>query len=866
MSDNIKVQDIAADILQKVTGAKTLNDYKYELKDAGLSKTQFMTLVETIDADKLKYIIDHFEEFKPQLRWRERYEKLGIGKVIVNYLKRCRHGKTRVDYRQNRGTGRFYSIGSLSLQSIPREIRHTIARDNYVDIDMVNAHPVILSYLCHTFGFNCEALDEYISNREALLEQIPESRDKAKQIYLAVTNGGFEDYSLIKEPSNHLRRYKDEMEKLHIHFSNLYPDACTRVRDKKIEENNNDFNYKAAFMNSLLCDMENKVLLCMWKFFGSPIDAVLCFDGLMVRKKDQEKGVDTTGQGVKTVYDIDGCQTYLKKVFGINMKLKIKTMDEHLKLPISVPEHVYFDLSTFSSFDNMLKNAVEYTDRFGDICSFVYLEWVEEWVEKALALLKRGGEQVMFTRDSYIDTDTKEVIKTHTLVKVQDLLKTLNVNCKIKNPKYIKGINDLGKKEKKDDEKLDPRGRAFSFDVLGGNVLRNLGYVQHCITTRKMPIYDNIEYYPYLRRKGKVITDSLNLFTGYPLEDVEIPKSADFIRFEDSLLYAHLKTQFFNNDPLELKHFLDHVADLVQCPNKNRGVAHLFYSVQGTGKGMLSEFMGRLLGTANCVTIKDFDRYMEKFNTSYTNKLLKIFEELPEKGGAFNKSDKLKGQIDQKDEIVEPKGFKSYKLKHFAKFWFFTNNENTLYIEGSDRRYTLHKISGEFANDKTYFAPIWAEVEDINFLRSAFEYFATREYDVLNTMAVYDTGYKKNQKENNFPKAVKFFISYVESNFDEALDVDLKISSTHLCGRYKDWCEDGYGKYHKGSFFTQLKRIGIEKPKQLRIDGVKKFCFKINLKTVLHSIRAFNKDNDFNFNFAVDNDGDVIDDELTGEV
>ena len=52
--------------------------------------------------------------------------------------------KVNVSYKQNNNIGRYFACGSLSLQSLPREIRHTIANDYYYDIDISNCHPVLL--------------------------------------------------------------------------------------------------------------------------------------------------------------------------------------------------------------------------------------------------------------------------------------------------------------------------------------------------------------------------------------------------------------------------------------------------------------------------------------------------------------------------------------------------------------------------------------------------------------------------------------------------------------------------------------------------------------------------------------------------
>jgi hypothetical protein len=42
------------------------------------------------------------------------------------------------------GFGRVYATKSLSLGSIRKEVRHTLAKDIYVDIDIENCHPMIL--------------------------------------------------------------------------------------------------------------------------------------------------------------------------------------------------------------------------------------------------------------------------------------------------------------------------------------------------------------------------------------------------------------------------------------------------------------------------------------------------------------------------------------------------------------------------------------------------------------------------------------------------------------------------------------------------------------------------------------------------
>jgi hypothetical protein len=780
---------------------------------------RYFELQETFDADKLNFICKNFKKFKPQLRWRERYDEIDPLKIIKAYLHRSRNGTIRVNYRQKNSEGRYFAISSMSLQNIPREIRHAISKEFYVDIDMVNCHPVIFSYLAHEQDFACPKLDYYINNREKVLSSIMmggklASRDTAKQLFLSILNGGYLAYSKVDFPTQFLVDFKTEVDRLHGQFRKLYPVRYQINKEKRLAEGEN-FNHRGSFVNKLFCDFENKILMTMYEFFGKPADAVLCFDGIMLKQ-----GID---------YDIAGCMAAITEKLKIVMKIKTKPMNEQLDLSeFNIEPYHYFDLKYFADFDKMLNNAAIHEYKDGTTDKFIYPEWADEWVNNALSLLTRGGEQVFITLNSNIDMATKEVSIFHVMVKKQHILSTLDVSCNIKNYKAKKGES------------------LFNFQLLGPNVLMKSGYVAHCLSERKLPIFNNLMFYPYLKRKGiPDVHNHLNLFGGFPLEEIQEEKKHNF---EDSLLYKHLKEEFFNNDPAELKHFLDHVADTIQCPNKVRGVAHLFYSKQGTGKGLLSKFMMRMLGKENHIVIKDLGRYMEKFNLSYSSKLLKVFEELPEKGGAFTHSQKLKGQIDQETENVEPKGFKMYEIAHYARFWFFTNNENTLYVEGSDRRYTLHKINGQYANNKKYFAPIWAEIEDEQFLRSAFEYFATREYDIIDTMTAFNTQYKREQKQKNLPKAVKFIIEHIEKTYKELDNEQAFIPVKHMANLYKEWCEDGYGKFHKGSMLTQLAYISLI-PKRVSVEGKRLLSFPFNLTEVEKGIQEYLKDKEFKFDF-----------------
>jgi hypothetical protein len=848
--------------VKEVKPVKTLDD---PFPTNRSSKNQYMTLTETFDADKLAFISNNPLKFKDQMRWRERYDQNDPFKIIKKYLRRSRHGKVQVDYRQNNGKGRYCAMGSMSLQTIPREIRHTIARDFYYDVDMVNAHPVILSYLCKVYKFACPSLDAYISNREPLLKKVMEvanvDRDKAKQIYLALTNGGDKDFRDVKTPTKHMTEYKEEMLQLHRNFANKNQKDFEKAKAKRIKAGK-DYNHEAGYMNTLLCDMENILLMTMWEFFKEPKTAVLCFDGIML-----EKGKE---------YDVEGCIKYIEDKFpSLKMGLKLKGMDEPFDMTeFNIPEYKYFSLDYYTDWRYLVKEKE------------VYTEWLDEWANNSLHLIENDGKQYFITRNKrtvVFSDKTTEIRDEWKPVKEEEIYKNLKVKCNAINQyqdyEFTQKYRKMKPKEKKElnltKEEIYKLTEQYIYGTIGiTNTRLGEGYITYLMENREIKSFNSTDFFPFLKEKGfPPLEDTFNIFTEYPIEALPENPPEYTSTFEDSLIFKHLKTDFFNNDEGELNHFLDHMADLIQDPAEIKGTSHLFYSKQGCGKGLLFKFMSRMLGIANVVSVSNTDLYFDSnFNGDMSNKLLKVFEEVSEKGSAFKNHNRLKAEQTSETERIEPKGIDPYYNRHCARFWYFTNNENSLYIENDDRRHTLHRISDAHAQNTDYFEPIWNEIKDKQFLKCAFNYLKARTYEKKNVMNAYTTEYKKEQKDANLSKGVKFLLNYVSENFNDIEDKTMKITSNTLKTAYKLYCENQGSKYQVSAFNTQIRKIGIENPKQLNIkdkDGNsnKKFCYKINTYKLQEEMRRFLRDDDYvlkvknNVNIEDANEGDVIDED-----
>ena len=127
----------------------------------------FMNLEETFDQHKLNHIIENEEKYTQLMRAKCFGEDYNPFVIAKKYLNKSHNGKLNVCYKQNDSLGRFYAVGALSMQGLPREIRHTIGTE-YTDIDMKNAHPVILLHLCGLRNILTPNLKRYVKKRDEM--------------------------------------------------------------------------------------------------------------------------------------------------------------------------------------------------------------------------------------------------------------------------------------------------------------------------------------------------------------------------------------------------------------------------------------------------------------------------------------------------------------------------------------------------------------------------------------------------------------------------------------------------------------------------------------------------------------------------
>ena len=90
--------------------------------------------------------------------------------------------------------GRINPEKSLSLCVFHRPTRHAYCNGTYIDIDMKNAHPVVVKNICLLNDIPCPTISKYCEDRDAFLQRVCDhhnvDRASAKTLMLRLTYGG----------------------------------------------------------------------------------------------------------------------------------------------------------------------------------------------------------------------------------------------------------------------------------------------------------------------------------------------------------------------------------------------------------------------------------------------------------------------------------------------------------------------------------------------------------------------------------------------------------------------------------------------------------------------------------------------------
>ncbi len=167
---------------------------------------------------------------------------------------------------------------------------------------------------------------------------------------------------------------------------------------------------------------------------------------------------------------------------------------------------------------------------------------------------------------------------------------------------------------------------------------------------------------------------------------------------------------------IQQKIILEWMAMTIRRPEIKIPWAPLLISQQGVGKGFLYKTLEVLLGAHNCAMILP-DRFDNQFN-GYMESLVICVDEMKH-NSRQSTADKMKSYVSETTVEINKKGIGESTREVFGNFIFFTNHSDATFLEDSDRRFWVYKITANKAHPE-YYDRLWKwlreEAQSVNHL------------------------------------------------------------------------------------------------------------------------------------------------------
>jgi len=681
-----------------------------------------MSYVDSIDLRALEYIIEHADE----LDLGKSYIN-GVligGEAQLNILKKYQRravlygGEIPVTYYQLDNDGRRFS-SEISLTNLSRKIRHTIARKS-IDIDIKNAHPCILLWLCKKHGIACNLIEQYVMNREPMIQELMRclgiSRDAAKKMLLRAINrddGHFQQTELDPE---WLYDYHQQCKTIANLLTKEYPEYKKQAEKSKSRKDQSAWNLKGSTVNRLLCHHEDQLLTII--------------ENVVKKKKLTTKNLA-----------YDGCM--------IDDKLKISIADERDDTEILNELFSSIADEVEKVYPNMIFSM---TRKIFDEGFTVPEHYLTLQQRKESIVLQRQAKKLTKMQEKQLEKEMKEEEDEEEYQEFKVLLE--QTHCKIIEPT---GIID----------KTSNGSYVFLSPALFTEKYSHRGE-QYCKFVHKwwkdttMKVFTRADNYS---PSEKCPDDVFNTWVDYPYKDVVVECITPQLLEDVQFVLDHFLI-ICGNDKDAYNYLMDWIAQFIQYPQVKTTMPCIA-SEEGAGKNTIVEFIANMIGPNRVLVTTSGENIFGKFNEQLAKYRLIVLNELS--ATELRQYDnKMKGAITDPSIEISGKNDKTYVMRSMHRFISFTNKTNDpIQTSHEDRRKIIMRASDEKIGDEAHFKRVYQCIHNPDILAYLFSYFQTRDVEQFNATRG-RTMPKTEYQEilvGNYTNVMEDWINYIKEEY-----------------------------------------------------------------------------------------------------
>lgn len=657
---------------------------------------------------------------------------------LLAYKKLVKSGKAEVKYVRTTGMsfGRCNPVKALGLFCIRREIRQTLTKGKYIDIDIENCHPSILLQVCKKYGIECDNLEDYVLNRSKYLNEVMDTygvtRDPSKRLFIILLYFGlFEtwarDNNTNKPATKNIKNFAKEIKEIGERIKTENPAILEEVKKNKEKKGISKFNETGSVVSYFLQELECRILEKIFQYCKTkcliPADkeCVLCADGIMILEEYYTESL------------LKQFNTIIKEEFELDLTFTTKEMtedyleilDDHI-----LTEELIVSRSIGGDYNIRLDIDKKVDFNIATLNNYFYAD------------IEALGEEKYLKYFNWTNSFT--------------YFNAYHAHFYISNNIYKIFNNEIVAYE--------------SFNTTFNHLHFTLEKVKHRFTnlyleSRHKRCFSTFHFKP----NNKETDDKYNLFSGFRYEtddnttwDYEVVKTfinhIEYITKEDSIegrydeLVAEEGKEPTYKKPLT-NYILNWFSHIIQKPQIKTKVALVIFSLtEGVGKNVISDIFSELI-KGYSAKFRDTTALTDRFNAEMMGKLFVVGDEINAR--AQDVANELKDIVARTTENIELKGKDKLLLDDYKNYYFTTNNENVFKVTNTDRRYTFIEAPDD-KKELAYYTALFAFKDNKESMKQLFNFFNSRDISTFEPAKIVMTEYKTRLILANLPAYIKF--------------------------------------------------------------------------------------------------------------
>lgn len=584
-------------------------------------------------------------------------------------------------------------IASTGYQNWPKIVRSTLASGLYWDLDMVNAQPTLLAYLGQTHGWVAPTLQQYIENRDAVLDA--HGGASCKEEVLAVLCGCREERVAHVPWLHALWKEVQAMQDACWEVPAYAPlkqgvQASQEAKRKKLgrlaaKAWNNE---KGALLALVMQSKEREVLMELSAELsrrGRHMDTLI-HDGGLVKKV----------AGETEFVLIPELQAHLESKFaGLGMKLAIKPWAEPWVIP---PDDPVKPLRALKGVGPIYRALANMKHAAGTTTKKRKREKANSEAEEASQDGEDGAAHDENELAPGVSKDAYAVMKAD-FEKSHFYYVPTNAFVEVGPNGQLHYYQERHAKEYFDIRWAFGGWSNFRYRVSFLDLWR-MDPLRRCIHRIDfMPSDDPGTYYMPLQFEYQRQV----LPAGAPSEAVR----ARLLGIFDTLVNVAS-----GNDAVLKEYVLNYFAHLIQKPLENPGVAIILTGQKGVGKDTLLDFMRlHVVGPALSHNYTETRQFFDKHDVDRKDKL---FLKIEDSDSALCKqhAKDLRARITARESTINPKGKDPITYPNYARYFFTANQAIPVGINDDnepERRFVILAVSNELKGNMAFFSECYNE-------------------------------------------------------------------------------------------------------------------------------------------------------------